>query len=170
MTYQPQPYQPAVPIVAVPTPPKRGLSTGAIVAIVAGAVMVLTCAICIVGGIINGQLISLNSSTDDPTRAGLGPAPTTAAVGHKILFEVTSPSGAATATLVNWSTLEDSAADHDQALPWSKEVLLETRSGLVGVTASVAGGRVACKLYVDGKLVDEGESDGVVNCSDTVGF
>lgn len=167
MTYPP--YQPPMPIVQ--PPPRRGLSTGAIVAIVAGAVVVLMCGICIVGAIINGAVNPLNrsqTSSSNPNQGTVGDAASTTPAGHVIRFEVTSPSGAATATLINWSTLEDSALDRDQALPWSKEVQLETRSGLVGVNASVTGGRVACKLFVDGALVDEGESDGTVNCSDLV--
>lgn len=154
----PHGYQP-IPLPA--QPPKRKLSTGAIVAIVIGSVVVLICGICTIGAVVNGALFG------DRLKSGSGPAATTTNGQHTIRFEVTAADGAK-ATLINWSTLEDSALLNDEPLPWSKEVTLETKLGLVGVNASVASGRVGCKLYVDGQLVDEGESDVVVNCSDTV--
>lgn len=85
---------------------------------------------------------------------------------HAIRFEVTSSSGQV--TLINWSTLEDSAIVNDAASPWTHQVDLKSRTGLVGVNASAASGTVACKLWVDGKLVDEGESAGAVHCGTTV--
>lgn len=147
-------------------PPARKLSTGAIVAIVVGAVVVLVCAICGVVALANGVLTRSSNQANNPATSRPAPPATKPAAGHTIRFEVTSPS--ATATLINWSTLEDSALLRDEKLPWSKEVQLEDRFGLVGVNASVASGKISCKLYVDGALVDEGESDNVVNCSDTV--
>lgn len=153
---------------AYPTqpPPAQGrkLSTGAIVAIVIGAVVVLICGICGVVALANGVLTGVNQANNPATtRPATATKPATT---HTIRFEVTSPS--ATATLINWSTLEDSALLNNEKLPWSKEVVLEEKFGLVGVNASVASGKIACKLYVDGVMVDEGESDSVVNCSDTV--
>lgn len=142
-------------------PPARKLSTGAIVAIVVGAVVVLVCAICGIVALANGVLMGNQAGNNQTATA------TQTQAGHTIRFEVTS-TAATTATLINWSTVEDSALLKNEKLPWSKEVVLEDKFGLVGVNASVASGKVACKLYVDGKLVDEGESDSVVNCSDTV--
>lgn len=95
--------------------------------------------------------------------AMLGATPPAA---HTVRFEVTTSSGQA--SLINWSTLEDSAIVNDAATPWTHEVEMESRTGLVGVNASAVTGTVACKLWVDGALVDEGESAAAVNCSSRV--
>jgi hypothetical protein len=96
------------------------------------------------------------------------PPPATSAAGHTIRFEVTSRPGIT--ALVNWSTVGDSAILHDQTLPWAKDVRLDAAAGLVGINATSSdGGRIACKLFVDGKQIKANESDGTVNCSTTVG-
>lgn len=99
--------------------------------------------------------------TEEPTTAEA-----TTASGHTIKFVVKAADGSV--DMVNWSTLEDSSVDNNVTSPWSKSVKLEDSSGLVGVDASDSS-RVSCELYVDGKKVDDGDSDGTVNCSDTVG-
>lgn len=137
-----------------------------IVAIVVGSLLALCC----VGGIVavavapDAAKKGVNDAVAPTSAAPVTVAPTKAG-GHTIRFEVTSSTGKAT---VNWSTLEDAASLNDVPTPWSKEVRLETRTGLVGVTASGNGAHLTCKLIVDGKVVDEGESDSVVNCSASV--
>ncbi|MFY1686481.1 MmpS family transport accessory protein [Plantactinospora sp. WMMB782] len=84
---------------------------------------------------------------------------------HTVRFEVSAPSGKV--TLVNWSTVEDSALVRNPVSPWSHEVELESATGIVGVNVSGTG-TVACRVWVDGKLVDEGESSGAVHCGATV--
>src|SRR2546421_6188336 len=112
-------------------------------------------------------LPTLACASKAPAPAVPPPAATTAA-GHAIRFEVTSRPGIA--ALINWSTIGDSALLHDQALPWAKDVRLDAAAGLVGINATASdGGRIFCKLYVDGKQIKANESDGTVNCSTTVG-
>jgi hypothetical protein len=140
----PPPGQPTQPQQFRPqhVPPRKS-NRGLIIAVIALAVLL---------GI--GTLISL---------ALLGANPPAA---HTVRFEVTSSSGQV--TLINWSTLEDSAILNDTASPWTLQVEMESRTGLVGVNASTASGTVACKLWVDGKLADDGESAGTVHCGATV--
>lgn len=94
--------------------------------------------------------------------APLGAPPAAADQGHDIQFEVTTADGSV--DMVNWSTLDDSALEDNTKSPFVKRVRLERKTGIVGVNASDAS-RVRCRLTVDGKVVDEGESDFVVNCS-----
>lgn len=114
----------------------------------------------------------MGSKEDSPAAGATPPSPTnptapSGAEGRQIRFEVTASSGKA--SMINWSTVEDSAIVNDAKTPWMKTVTLEDKYGLIGVNATASDGKtIACKLYVDGKLVDEGESDGSVNCSDTV--
>lgn len=157
------PYQPGLP----GPPPKKGLSTGATLGIVFGAIGTLLCA----AGIF---FVVLFWPNDEPSGRNTGTPSTGSSAtkprnGHVIRFEVTAESG--TALLVNWSTVEDAALERDVAAstdkPWVKEVTLETRTGLVGVNVTGTG-KVSCKLLVDGQVVDEGESEGVVNCSKAI--
>lgn len=160
---QPTPGQPAQPVPPSPSKPKSILP---LVLIIVSALVVLVC----------GSVVALalaGARTGKPMTAPSGSAgvpQSHEAVGgrggHTIRFEVTSTSGKA--TLVNWSTLEDSAVLSDQQTPWSKEVHLDGTAGLVGVNASASSGLIACKIHVDGVLLDEGESEGAVNCSGTV--
>lgn len=136
----------------MPTP--RALTT------VAAAVLALASLAC--GA---GQTDKPNGPPADAPTSASAATKGRPAKGHTIKFEVVAESG--TATMVNWSTLEDHALLNNVQTPWTKEARLEDKYGLVGVNAT-ADGRITCKLWVDGKLVDEGESDGSVNCSDTV--
>jgi hypothetical protein len=125
----------------------------------------------LVGLAVFGGFVNAVRDSADPTPAAAAhvppldaPAGTPAAV-HTIVFEVTTADGSVNS--VNWSTLGDSAVLNDEASPFSKTVTLDRRYGLVGVTAS-DDTRLRCRLIVDGAIVDEGESDGVVNCSASV--
>lgn len=150
MTYPGPPQQPygQQPAYAPAPPPKKGLGTGAIVAIVIGAVVLLGCL-----GL--GVIGLMSNAVDEATGANR----------HTIVFEVTSTAGKAT---INWSTLEDSAILTDEKTPWTKTVELEKKTGLVGVLVS-GEGRLTCTLKVDGKVVDTEESDGTVNCAKSIG-
>jgi hypothetical protein len=130
-----------------PTTPQKKPRIGLLIGLVVGA-----------GVLLCGGTVTVLALAGQPT-------------GHTIRFEVTTAGG--TASLINWSTLEDAAVEQNvpatAAAPWVMEVNLEDQLGLVGVNASAADGKnVACKLFVDGKLVDEASGDGSVNCSDTV--
>ncbi|MFB6392643.1 MmpS family transport accessory protein [Polymorphospora lycopeni] len=134
------PYPPPPPL----APKNRG--PWLIIGIVAAVIAVLCC-----GGIGVAYFIGLRT-VEEATKP------------HDVRFEVTSEAGTA---YINWSTLGDSAVESEAATPWSKEVQLEGSAGLAGVTATAIG-TISCKLWVDGNLVDEGESEGVVNCSATI--
>lgn len=162
-----QPQQPYGPTVGYPQPPAYGpppkkKSGGKIALVVIGAIVGL----CLVGGLISVVAGHGNSGSADPSVAATQQAadPKT---GHTVTFEVAAKTGKL--TLVNWSILEDSAILNNPPSPWKKSVTLETATGLAGVNVSGTG-TVTCRLLVDGKVIDEGESDAVVNCSDTIGF
>ncbi len=127
-----------------PPPKKNGAKT----ALIVGAVLTGLCVL--------GSIIAAVRGTGTPA------AKTSAPAGHQVRFEATAQSGRL--TMVNWSILEDASVETDPTSPWTKTVTLETAAGLVGINASGTG-TVTCRLLVDGKVVDEGSSEGTVNCS-----
>jgi hypothetical protein len=140
---------------------------------VIAAVAVVGVLILCVGVVLVGSFLPTDEPdpTAGPTAGVTSGAPSRSTAGGKVIrFEVWAASG--TASLVNWSTLEDSAILRDvpaaEDEPWVHEATLETTFGLVGVNASATSGLVSCRLLVDGVQVDEGESEGTVNCSATV--
>lgn len=160
---QPTPGQSAQP---VPPPPSKSKSILPLILIIISALVALVCGSIVTLALIGAQTGKPTSTPDESTGVALSPEAVGGRGGHTIRFEVTATSGHA--TLVNWSTLEDSAVLSDQQTPWSKEAHLDSAAGLVGVNASTADGLIACKIYVDGGLLDEGESEGTVNCSGTI--
>lgn len=156
---QPHPGQPVYP-----PPPPKPKSILPLIIVVCATVALLLC-----GGLV--ALALTDSTADKPTTTptsrgplsndGVGTRP-----GHTIRFEVTTKSG--TATIINWSTIEDSALLTDQKTPWSLDVVMDRKLGSVGVNASAGEGTVSCKVFMDGVLLDEGESEGAVNCSGSV--
>lgn len=135
-------------------PPAPKKKSGAKTALIIGAILV---GLCVVGSV----LAAINGS-NDPAGTKTSAA---ADAGHEITFEATAKTGSILS--VNWSTVEDSAIKQSPASPWKKTVKLDNAYGLTGVNVS-GSGTVTCKLIVDGKTVDEGESAGVVNCSTTL--
>lgn len=158
MPYQ-QPPQPPMP----PPAPPRKRGPWLIIGIVAAVLAVLCC-----GGIATAFFVgrdAVEQAAEDLENLTPPSGLPTTGQERTIRFEVTSSTG--TVTMINWSTVEDAAVESDVATPWSKEVAFDAVAGLAGVNVSGTG-KVGCKLYIDGQLVDEGESELVVNCSTTI--
>jgi hypothetical protein len=137
--------------------------------VIAALVIVGVLILCVGAVLVGSFLPGANPEPASGPSSGATSGASSRAAGKTVRFEVWTASGTA---LVNWSTLEDSAILRDvpaaEDEPWVHEATLETSFGLVGVNASAASGLVSCRLLVDGAVVDEGESEGTVNCSATV--
>lgn len=154
--YTPPPPAGAYP---APLPPKKGMPKGLKIGLIVGGVVLLLCcgggavALLVAGNEVAKKLPEVVASVEANQ------------AGHTVRFEVSGPGQAST---INWSVIEDSAVETAVGLPWTKTVQMNDRFGIVGINATADTGKISCKLYVDDKLVDEGESEMVVNCSATV--
>lgn len=157
---------------------KNGMVIGIAIASVIGLCAILGIAGMIISAGDNPNTTTAASSETPSPSTSDSPSPSTSASikpsvkpreGAVVRFEVTGAgANAAKTARVNWSTLEDSSVTEDAPLPWSHEVQMKQKYGIVGVLVSAPGKRLACKLYVDGQLVDEEESDNSVNCAETI--
>jgi hypothetical protein len=86
-------YPPTMPLgTPPPPPPSRTISTGAVVAIVIGVVVVLVCGICMVGGIVNAAISKRTSIPNAQATTSARPTPATVAAAPSSIPRVTTAS------------------------------------------------------------------------------
>lgn len=144
---QPGPYPPPP---GYGPPPKKKSSGGKIALIVIGSIV----AVCLVLGVIGAVVTHKAVKT------------VTAKTHHTIVFKATAKTGAL--TLVNWTSLKDSAAVDNPPSPWTKTVSLVAGVGLAALEVT-GSGTVTCELVVDGKVLSTAESPQTASCSHTIG-
>ncbi|WP_433381628.1 hypothetical protein ACQPZX_17445 [Actinoplanes sp. CA-142083] len=90
--------------------------------------------------------------------------------GHKVRYEIETSSGNANGIL--WSLGGPSQFDKKVpdspggtvSTPWSKTVTFKDENQLAALTTEVASGTATCRIFVDGKKVDEATHEGQATC------
>lgn len=126
-----------------------------------------------IAGIAIAALVALGCSAgeDDKQTSGPGaqPQPTEtgkAPKGRKVVIEV---AGAKRASNITYLLDGDTSQDNGVKLPWKKTLVSTDALMIVAVNAQNAGGgKITCKITVDGKVVKQNASTGeyaIVDCN-----
>lgn len=92
--------------------------------------------------------------------------------GHKVRYEVETSSG--TARMIAWDNGDGDlvktpeSLDDQATTPWSITETFEESGVRVGVAADIETGTAICRLYIDGRLVDQSQGTVGALCEATI--